>query len=295
VWTAEDEKSIQNIGSLELERNAAVEKLMSSRSMHRYYAADRDLIDLDLDGDGDGHQLPPGSAPSMHRNPFFFHDDQQAAASTAKLFSRHESFRPYFVADKTQQPVVLESSGGGGSSSSSSSSSSASGHRAGQHMKQEAVADFSSSPKAMVVTVDAELPNPKSMVTVDVELISDSSDDDDDDIMSLPGQQITKVASSMSDDDDGESSFEVESITRQVNETLHAHAAAAAAAAAAAREGREEKEEKNKLASIEEDERRERDVFPSPSPFLRQTLPPLMATAVVLLLLPPPPPLPKQS
>lgn len=101
MWTAEDEKSIQNIGSLELERNAAVEKLMSSRSMHRYYAADRDLIDLDLDGDGDGHQLPPGSAPSMHRNPFFFHDDQQAAASTAKLFSRHESFRPYFVADKT--------------------------------------------------------------------------------------------------------------------------------------------------------------------------------------------------
>uniref|UniRef100_A0A0E0KLY5 Uncharacterized protein n=1 Tax=Oryza punctata TaxID=4537 RepID=A0A0E0KLY5_ORYPU len=262
VWTAEDEKSIQNIGSLELERNAAVEKLMSSRSMHRYYAVHRDLIDLD----GDGH-LPPGSAPSMHRNPFFFYDGQQdqeeAAASTAKVFSRHESFRPYFVADKAQQPVaapipILEISG------SSSSSSSSASDRAGQHMKQDAaatMADFTSSPKAMV-TVDVELP--KAMVTVDVELISDSSDDDDDDIMSLPGQQITKVASSMSDYDDG---FEVESITRQVNETLHAHAAAAAAAAAC--EGREEKgekEEKNKLATIEENERREHDVFSAPVP-----------------------------
>ncbi|XP_015690544.1 uncharacterized protein LOC102719479 [Oryza brachyantha] len=278
VWTAEDEKSILNIGSLELERNAAVEKLMSSRSMHRYHA-DRDLIDLD--GDGDGH-LPPGSAPSMHRNPFFFDDDQQEkeGATAAMVFSRHESFavvgfRPYFVADKTQQPVAVsipipvisESSGGGGSSSSSSSSATV--DCGGQHMDQEAAATTadSSSSRVMGPTTADSSSSPRAMVTVDVELISDSSDDDEDEMLSLPGQQRKVASIGMSDDDDGES-FEVESITRQVNETLHAHAAAAAAAA---REGQEEDEKNSsssswasKLASVPEDEkneRREREVL----------------------------------
>jgi len=45
AWTADDERSIQSIGSLELERDARLEKLMSRRSGGSIH---RNLIDLDI-------------------------------------------------------------------------------------------------------------------------------------------------------------------------------------------------------------------------------------------------------
>ena len=45
AWTADDERSIQSIGSLELERDARLEKLMSRRSSSIIH---RNLIDLDI-------------------------------------------------------------------------------------------------------------------------------------------------------------------------------------------------------------------------------------------------------
>jgi hypothetical protein len=102
AWTADDAKSIENIGSLELERNATVEKLMSRRLAarrqphrrhHHHIAGDinddasrltvhvvkNNPFDLDEPyGDNDF----PGSAPSMlihpsRSNPFFDDDDNE--------------------------------------------------------------------------------------------------------------------------------------------------------------------------------------------------------------------------
>ncbi|XP_066366207.1 uncharacterized protein [Miscanthus floridulus] len=77
AWTADDEHSIQSIGSLELERDARLEKLMSRRTTHR------NLIDLDV-------HIPAVMAPRT-KNPFDLHhhsssyydDGHGAAAATA--------------------------------------------------------------------------------------------------------------------------------------------------------------------------------------------------------------------
>ncbi|XP_072146423.1 uncharacterized protein [Setaria viridis] len=136
AWTADDEHSIQIIGSLELE------KLMSRRSIHR------NLIDLgvhipavltknrlDLHHHHHHHHCDDtGSAPSFllgqHSNPFDFPKMQMRRheSFTAGAPPRPSRFRPYFVADVPE--------GGGGdatgrdnsNSSSSTSSSAASDH-----------------------------------------------------------------------------------------------------------------------------------------------------------------------
>uniref|UniRef100_A0ACD6AGH7 Uncharacterized protein n=1 Tax=Avena sativa TaxID=4498 RepID=A0ACD6AGH7_AVESA len=119
AWTADDMKSIENIGSLELERNATVEKVMSERlnsprhpppQQHRrgHVAAWKKSNPFDLDDEDF-----PGSAPSMPSpNPFFDDEDDilplhhapqpgpgpgaaaqaQAQQKNAMLFRRHESF-----------------------------------------------------------------------------------------------------------------------------------------------------------------------------------------------------------
>ncbi|KAF7076638.1 hypothetical protein CFC21_081260 [Triticum aestivum] len=96
AWTADDAKSIENIGSLELEMNATVEKLMSrrrarghQRPLHHHHQHVMELDDpsklsiatrkrnpFDLDGPYDEDDNFPDSAPSMlglrpSRNPFF--------------------------------------------------------------------------------------------------------------------------------------------------------------------------------------------------------------------------------
>ncbi|XP_037444782.1 protein similar-like [Triticum dicoccoides] len=100
AWTADDAKSIENIGSLELEMNATVEKLMSrrrarghQRPLHQHHHQHHHVMDLaddpsklsiatrkrnpfDLDGPYDEDDNFPDSAPSMlglrpSRNPFF--------------------------------------------------------------------------------------------------------------------------------------------------------------------------------------------------------------------------------
>ncbi|CAN6308392.1 unnamed protein product [Urochloa humidicola] len=220
AWTADDEHSIRSIGSLELERDARLEKLMSRRSIHR------NLIDLDihipaavltknpaLDLHSHHHESSePGSAPSFllaqhNTNPFDFPPE-------TLLYRRHESFtagaplarpsrfRPYFVAD-VPEAGGGDTAGSDNSNSSSSPSSSAASidhqlvHHQGQAAQQQAPAA------------------PGIVVAVDVELISDSSDDD----MSLPGDDV--AARSLDDivvppDEDVEDSFEVKSITQQV-------------------------------------------------------------------------------
>ncbi|VAI40976.1 unnamed protein product [Triticum turgidum subsp. durum] len=100
AWTADDAKSIENIGSLELEMNATVEKLISrrrarghQRPLHQHHHQHHHVMDLaddpsklsiatrkrnpfDLDGPYDEDDNFPDSAPSMlglrpSRNPFF--------------------------------------------------------------------------------------------------------------------------------------------------------------------------------------------------------------------------------
>ncbi|CAN6302680.1 unnamed protein product [Urochloa humidicola] len=223
AWTADDEHSIRSIGSLELERDARLEKLMSRRSIHR------NLIDLDvhipaavltknpaLDLHGHHHESSePGSAPSFllaqhNSNPFDF-------PAETLLYRRHESFtagaplarpsrfRPYFVAD-VPEGGGGDAAGSDNSNSSSSPSSTASiDHQQVHHQGHAAAAAQQHAPDAA----------PGMVVAVDVELISDSSDDD----MSLPGDDAT--AGSLDDivvppDEDVEDSFEVESITQQV-------------------------------------------------------------------------------
>ncbi|XP_044946200.1 putative uncharacterized protein DDB_G0268364 [Hordeum vulgare subsp. vulgare] len=129
AWTADDDKSIENIGSLELEMNATVEKLMSrrrarghQRPLHHHHHHVMDVDDpsklsiatrksnpFDLDGPYDEDDNFPDSAPSMlglrpSRNPFFDDMDDDLhlqappqpssipAQKNAMLFRRHESF-----------------------------------------------------------------------------------------------------------------------------------------------------------------------------------------------------------
>jgi len=133
AWTADDERSIQSIGSLELERDARLEKLMSRRSGGSIH---RNLIDLDIHipkhpllttsksnplGLDHHHHDDPCSAPSAllgHSNPFDFdvhggHQRDRDPEPEIIMLRRHESFtagaapppplsrfrRPYFVAD----------------------------------------------------------------------------------------------------------------------------------------------------------------------------------------------------
>ncbi|CAN6286078.1 unnamed protein product [Urochloa humidicola] len=212
AWTADDEHSIRSIGSLELERDARLEKLMSRRSsMNR-----RNLIDLDVHipaAKGDLHHEspePPGSAPSFllaqhNSNPFDF-------PAETLLYRRHESFtagaplarpsrfRPYFVADVPGGGAAPAAGADNSNSSSSRSSAASIDHQQGQaqvqvHQQGQAQAAH----------------RPTTGPAVDVELISDSSDDD----MSLPGDNAA-TGGLVPPDEDVEDSFEVESITQQV-------------------------------------------------------------------------------
>ncbi|RLN17054.1 uncharacterized protein C2845_PM02G40620 [Panicum miliaceum] len=230
AWTADDERSIQSIGSLELERDARLEKLMSRRSIHR------NLIDLDIHIPAvltknpfdlhHHHHDDPGSAPSallgQHSNPFDFDVHQR----DPEMLRRHESFtagaapparpsrfRPYFVAD-----VPAGGGGDAGSDNSNSSSSPSSSAASDQKAHQQAavkVEEEEEEEKAAAAAAAASPSPPKwggngMVVAVDVELISDSSDDD----MSLPGDDAAGSLNNPRDED--EDSFEVESITQQV-------------------------------------------------------------------------------
>ncbi|XP_039832317.1 uncharacterized protein LOC120692977 [Panicum virgatum] len=247
AWTADDERSIQSIGSLELERDARLEKLMSRRSGGSIH---RNLIDLDIHipkdpllttsksnplGLDHHHHDDPCSAPSAllgHSNPFDFdvhggHQRDRDPEPEIIMLRRHESFtagaappppssrfrRPYFVAD-------VPGGGGGddaGSSDNSNSSSSPSSSAASDQQQQAAV-------KLAVENEAAAAAAPNGMgVAVDVELISDSSDDDS---MSLPGDDAAGAGSLIMNnprDEDEEDSFEVESITQQVAAGTYAY------------------------------------------------------------------------
>ncbi|XP_039781484.1 skin secretory protein xP2-like [Panicum virgatum] len=224
AWTADDERSIQSIGSLELERDARLEKLMSRRSSSIIH---RNLIDLDihipknvnppaalgLDDPG------PGSAPSAllgqhSSNPFDFH----AHHPPETMMRRHESFTAAGAARPSRfRPYFVPAGGGGdaGGSDNSNSSSSPSSSAASSSDQQQAAA-------AIKVEEAASPPKNGMVVAVDVELISDSSDDD----MSLPGDEDDAAGSRLNndnprprprdEDDDEDDSFEVESITQQV-------------------------------------------------------------------------------
>ncbi|PNT73726.1 hypothetical protein BRADI_1g00482v3 [Brachypodium distachyon] len=217
AWTMEDEKSIEDIGSLELERNAAVEKLMYRRLAGRQrrhtdlmvHTTDRkNPFDLDVPYHEEDF---PGSAPSMlypSHNPFFDDDDDDDAAAATNngvrknplMLTRHESFavgshlpsdsrqsrfRPYFMIEKMQgQPVSVPEASRKSSSSSSSSSSSASAHAYAS--KEEATAataeeEALEEAEATLEVKKSDEPRPHEggmVAAVDVELISDSSDDD---------------------------------------------------------------------------------------------------------------------
>ncbi|KAG2544299.1 hypothetical protein PVAP13_9KG030020 [Panicum virgatum] len=233
AWTADDERSIQSIGSLELERDARLEKLMSRRSSSIIH---RNLIDLDihipknvnppaalgLDDPG------PGSAPSAllgqhSSNPFDFH----AHHPPETMMRRHESFTAAGAARPSRfRPYFVPAGGGGdaGGSDNSNSSSSPSSSAASSSDQQQAAA-------AIKVEEAASPPKNGMVVAVDVELISDSSDDD----MSLPGDEDDAAGSRLNndnprprprdEDDDEDDSFEVESITQQVAAGTHLVAA----------------------------------------------------------------------
>lgn len=242
AWTADDEHSIQSIGSLELERNARLEKLMSRITVHRGLTdldvhtpavlAPRTKNPFDLDLDHDAAMDAPGSAPSsllgQHTNPFDIHiqqpdevEEEDDDKKAAMLVGRHDSFTaqpsrfmPYFVAD-----VPEEEGGGGsgrdaGSDNSNSNSSSPSASTASDHQtQQEAAVKVEEAPAAMASTWDGK--GNGTVVAVDVELISDSSDDD----MSLQADDATGGSLNNAhdpSDEDEEDSFEVESITQQV-------------------------------------------------------------------------------
>ncbi|TVU44273.1 hypothetical protein EJB05_03709, partial [Eragrostis curvula] len=231
AWTADDERSIQSIGSLELERDARLEKLMSRRSSSSLHQ--RNLIDLDIhiparnnNNNNSYTDNDPGSAPSsllllrQRSNPFGIQRGPE------EMLTRHESFtavaaprasrfRPYFVADdKTMlEGACSDNSNSKKSSFSSLSSSSSSSSSSSDHQKRQ-----QQQQQQILVKVqqqeEAAPPSPSCKMAVDVELISDSSDDD----MSLPGGDEAAIsmpgeAREHSDEDD---SFEVASITQQV-------------------------------------------------------------------------------
>lgn len=231
AWTADDEHSIQSIGSLELERDARLEKLMSRRTVHR------NLIDLDVHVpavltknpfDPHHHHCgDTGSAPSFllgqrNSNPFFdlpeMHYMRRHESFTAGAAARPSRFRPYFVAD------VPEGGGGGdaaGSDNSNSASSSTSSSDHHLQLQLQAQAQQQAAAAVVRAVEDEALPeaaaaaatSPRMVAAVDVELISDSSDDD----MSLPGDDAAAGGPSNNPpDEDEEDSFEVESITQQV-------------------------------------------------------------------------------
>ncbi|RCV39830.1 hypothetical protein SETIT_9G001400v2 [Setaria italica] len=282
AWTADDEHSIQSIGSLELERDARLEKLMSRRSIHR------NLIDLDVhipavltknpfDLHHHHHHCDDtGSAPSFllgqHSNPFDFPEMQMRRheSFTAGAAARPSRFRPYFVADVPE--------GGGGdatgrdnsNSSSSTSSSAASDHHLQAQQQAAAVKVEDEAPAAPPPEAAATSPRKwgeNGMVAaVDVELISDSSDDD----MSLPGDGAAAGSLSNPPDEDEEDSFEVESITQQVAAAGNPHASAVEMSSSVpspspsvlkrhATISSKEWVAPTTLASVEENERRERE------------------------------------
>lgn len=106
AWTADDEHSIRSIGSLELERDARLEKLMSSRT-----TAHRNLIDLDV-------HIPAVMAPSRTNNPFdlnhhsppSYYDDGHGASAAApagsspsSLLVQHTNNNPFDIDIDIQQ------------------------------------------------------------------------------------------------------------------------------------------------------------------------------------------------
>ncbi|KAJ1292581.1 hypothetical protein BS78_01G000800 [Paspalum vaginatum] len=239
AWTADDEHRIRSIGSLELERDARLEKLMSRRSsIYRR----RNLIDLDVHIPAVHHHCDDtGSAPSSllraaHRTyPFDIHQRDPDDGKAAAMLRRHETFadsgssdappartsrfiRPYFVADDVQEAGAAGDNSNSSSSSSSPSSSAASDHQTQQQHAVVGVQEAEGAGAAATTSTPHEWGgNGMSLEAVDVELISDSSDDD----MSLPGDDAAAAAALHSNppdqlDEDEEDSFEVESITQQV-------------------------------------------------------------------------------
>ncbi|XP_047058261.1 homeobox protein cut-like [Lolium rigidum] len=131
AWTADDAKSIENIGSLELERNAAVEKLMSRRlaarrqphhGRHHHIAGDieddasrltvhvvkSNPFDLDEPYGDDNF---PGSAPSTlvhpsRSNPFFDDDDDNELLRPQPQQQTLSSLPPGASAQK-KNPLLL--------------------------------------------------------------------------------------------------------------------------------------------------------------------------------------------
>jgi hypothetical protein len=182
AWTAEDERSIQSIGSLELERDARLEKLIMSRRSNSLH--------LDVRIPRGGHSYDkgdPGSAPSsllQLRHPA---DDDHH-----HHHARPSRFRPYFV---TADHYFDNSIKNKKSTSPSSSSSAAASDDHQQEQAEEAPA----------VPCNKQCDG----MAVNVELISDSSDDDDVSLLPPPGARDHT-------DDEEEDSFEVASITQQV-------------------------------------------------------------------------------
>ncbi|OEL19302.1 hypothetical protein BAE44_0019683 [Dichanthelium oligosanthes] len=274
AWTADDEHSIQSIGSLELERDARLEKLMSRRSIHR------NLIDLDVHIPAvltknpfdlhPHHCDDPGSAPSsllgQHSNPFDFDIHER---DPGMLLTRHESFtagaaprarpsrfRPYFVAD------VPEGGGDARSDDNSNSSSSPSSSAASDHQAHQQAAAVK-APAAAAATPRKWDGNGNGMaMAVDVELISDSSDDD----MSLPGDDAAAGnPRELPLDEDEEDSFEVESITQQVaagerQQQPRAPAVDTEEDTSISSSSSKEWVAPTTLASVEENEKREREL-----------------------------------
>jgi hypothetical protein len=199
AWTAEDERSIQSIGSLELERDARLEKLIMSRRSNSLH------LDVRIPRGGHSYDKDdPGSAPSSLLQ--LRHPDVGQLGGDGDDDGEHarpSRFRPYFVT--TDHYFDYSNKNTKSTSPSSSSSAAASDHQLQEEQAQEA-------PAVPPCNNNKQLDGMGMGMAVDVELISDSSDDDDVSLLPPPGAVITRDHT----DDDEEDSFEVASITQQV-------------------------------------------------------------------------------
>lgn len=256
AWTADDEHSIQSIGSLELERDARLEKLMSRRTTHR------NLIDLDVhipavmaprtnnpfdlhhhsssyydDGHGAAAAAAPSSLLGQHTNPFDdIHIQQQRQRDRdpdeedtedekkAAMLRRHESFtagaaplaRPSRFKPYFVADVPEGDAGGRDAGSDNSNSSSPSSSTASDHQTQQEAAVKVEEAPAASTSPCAWDGKGNGMVMAVDVELISDSSDDD---MSLQGDDATGGSLNNArdhSDDDEEDSFEVESITQQV-------------------------------------------------------------------------------
>lgn len=256
AWTADDEHSIQSIGSLELERDARLEKLMSRRTTHR------NLIDLDVhipavmaprtnnpfdlhhhsssyydDGHGAAAAAAPSSLLGQHTNPFDdIHIQQQRQRDRdpdeedtedekkAAMLRRHESFtagaaplaRPSRFKPYFVADVPEGDAGGRDAGSDNSNSSSPSSSTASDHQTQQEAAVKVEEAPAASTSPCAWDGKGNGMVMAVDVELISDSSDDD---MSLQGDDATGGSLNNArdhSDDDEEDSFEVESIAQQV-------------------------------------------------------------------------------